>query len=148
MLVGRGVVMDLHLGLGKVPLELSWISSCCYFNILLGLPVRCLLGTLPLRYCSARFARRIPFWTLSVPGHVAGLVAAEFEVAHVDEVEVVGGGQWRHYLCYPWGVCRAAQKTACQIDEGIWKFHGFKLYMPPLVGRPSLHGYDACMFFV
>ena len=50
-----------------------------------------LAGTLPLRYCSARFARRIPFWTLPVPGHVAGLIAAEFEVAQVDEVE--GGGR-------------------------------------------------------
>ena len=27
----------------------------------------------------------------------------------------VGGGQWEHYLCYPWGVCWAAQKTASQV---------------------------------
>ena len=37
-------VMDLLLGLGRVPLELSWVSSCCCFNTLLGLPVRCLMG--------------------------------------------------------------------------------------------------------
>ena len=40
-----------------------------------------LAGTLPLRYCSSRSARRIPLWTLPVPGHVAGLITAEFEVA-------------------------------------------------------------------
>ena len=43
--------------------------------------------TLPLRYCSTRFVRRIPFWTLPVPGHVAGLITAELEVAQVDEVK-------------------------------------------------------------
>ena len=73
MLVGRGVVMVSLQGFGKVPLELSWISSCCYFNILLGLP------------CAACWdflfgARK--------PGHVAGLIAAEVQVAQVDEVEV------------------------------------------------------------
>ena len=45
MLVGRGVVMGLLLGLGKVLLVLFWISSCCNFNILLGFLVRCLLNT-------------------------------------------------------------------------------------------------------
>ena len=44
MLVGRGVVMGLLLGLGKVLLEFFSIGSCCYFNILLCLLVRCLLG--------------------------------------------------------------------------------------------------------
>ena len=38
------VVMDLLLGLGRVPQELSWISCCCYFSILLDPPVRCLMG--------------------------------------------------------------------------------------------------------
>ena len=33
-----------------------------------------LAGSLPLRYCSAKFAFRTPFWTLPVPGHVAGLI--------------------------------------------------------------------------
>ena len=47
-----------------------------------------LAGTLPLRYCSTRFVRKVPFWTLPVPGHVAGLIAAEVQVAQVDEVEV------------------------------------------------------------
>ena len=39
-----------------------------------------LAGTLPLRYCSARFARRVPFWTLPIPGHVAWLITAEVQV--------------------------------------------------------------------
>ena len=71
-------------------MEFSWISSCIYSNILLGLSRALLDGTLPLRYCSTRFARRVPFWTLPVPGHVAGFVAAEVQVARVDEVEVAG----------------------------------------------------------
>ena len=45
-------------------------------------------GTLPLRYCSARFASEVPTWSSPVPGHVAGLIAAEIQVAQVDEVEV------------------------------------------------------------
>ena len=47
-----------------------------------------LAGTIPLRYCSAKFARRVPFWTLPVLGHVAGLITADVQVAQVDEVEV------------------------------------------------------------
>ena len=38
-------------------------------------------GTLPLRYCSTGFACRTPFGGLPVPGHVAGLVAVEVQVA-------------------------------------------------------------------
>ena len=33
-------------------------------------------GTLPLRYCSTRFASRVPTWSLPMPGHVAALVHA------------------------------------------------------------------------
>ena len=47
-----------------------------------------LAGTLPLRYCSTEFARRVRFWTLPVPGHVAGLITAEVQAAQIDEVEV------------------------------------------------------------
>ena len=58
-----------------------------------------------------------------------------------------GGGRWGHYLCYLWGVCWAAQKTACQ--KCVWNsgFHYFKLKMLALVGRPSLHTNNACMVF-
>ena len=59
----------------------------------------------------------------------------------------VGGGRWGHYLCYPWGVCWAAQKTANQMWYGFCGFYVFKLYMLALVGRPSLHSYDACMVY-
>ena len=47
-----------------------------------------LAGTLPLRYCSAKFASRTPFWALPIPGHVAGLVTDRVQAAQVDEVEV------------------------------------------------------------
>ena len=35
-----------------------------------------LAGTLPLRYCAARFACRSPTWRLPASGHVTGLVTA------------------------------------------------------------------------
>ena len=40
-----------------------------------------LAGTLPLRYCAARFACGTPTWRLSESGHVAGLVTAVVGVA-------------------------------------------------------------------
>ena len=51
-----------------------------------------LAGTLPLRYCSAKFASRTPFWALPVPGHVAGLVTVEVQAAQVGEAVVVRRG--------------------------------------------------------
>ena len=87
MLVGRGAVMGLLLVLGKVPLA--------FLDQLLQLfqypprsSVALLAGTLPLRYCSAKFACRVPFWTLPVPGHVYGLVTADVQAAQVSEAEV------------------------------------------------------------
>ena len=55
-------------------------------------------------------------------------------------VAEVGGG---HYLCYSWGF--AGKHKNCQSDK-VWVlcfFYVFKLYMLALVGRPSLHSYDA-----
>ena len=40
-----------------------------------------LLATLPLRYCAARFACRVPTWRLPVSGHVVRLVAIYCEAA-------------------------------------------------------------------
>ena len=34
----------------------------------------------------------VPFWTLPVPGNVAGLIAAEVRAVQVGEVEVAGRG--------------------------------------------------------
>ena len=47
-----------------------------------------LAGTLPLRYCAARFACRTPTWRLPDSGCVAGLVTAEVGVVR----EAVVGG--------------------------------------------------------
>ena len=58
-----------------------------------------------------------------------------------------GGGRWGHYICYPWGVWWAAQNTASRIDDGFCDFACIKLYMLALVGRESLHSYDACMVY-
>ena len=52
-------------------------------------------GTLPLRYCTTRFASRIPTWRLPVPGHAAALVTADDEVPGSLGIEVSG----RRVLC-------------------------------------------------
>ena len=50
-------------------------------------------GTLPLRYCAARFAYSTPTWRLPASGHVGRLVAAYSDAAggHGDEVIGLGG---------------------------------------------------------
>ena len=49
-------------------------------------------GTLPLRYCDARFACKTPTWRLPVSGHVARLIAVHCEDAggRGDEVSDLG----------------------------------------------------------
>ena len=71
-------------------------ASELFLNELLGLfryppgSGRALLaGTLPLRYCAARFACRTPTWQLPVPGRVVDLVTAS--VGAVREVFADGG---------------------------------------------------------
>ena len=72
-------------------------TSAAFLNELLGvfryLPGsgRALLaGTLPLRYCAARFNCRTPTWRLPVSGHVVDLVTAS--VGAVQEAIVEGDG--------------------------------------------------------
>ena len=48
-----------------------------------------LAGTLPLRYCAARFACRVPTWRLPASGHVARLVAIYCEAADGSGDEVL-----------------------------------------------------------
>ena len=47
-----------------------------------------LAGTLPLRYCSSKFAAKTPFGVLPVPGHVSGLVTVHDQSAAVSGAEV------------------------------------------------------------
>ena len=49
-------------------------------------------GTLPLRYCAARFAYSTPTWRLPVSGHVDRLVAAHSDAAGNCGDEVLGLG--------------------------------------------------------
>ena len=49
-----------------------------------------LSGTLPLRYCAARFAYNTPTWRLPVSGHVERLIAAHSDAAGDRGVEVIG----------------------------------------------------------
>ena len=51
-----------------------------------------LAGSLPLRYCSAKFASLIPFGVLPVPGHVVGLITDGVRAAQVGEAAVVSRG--------------------------------------------------------
>ena len=46
-------------------------------------------GTLPLRYCSVRFASKVPPWSLRVPGNVAALFHAG--VGSAADVEALYG---------------------------------------------------------
>ena len=78
-------------------------ASELFLNELLGLfryPAgsgRALLaGTLPLRYCAARFACRTPTWRLPVPGRVVNLVTAC--VGAVREVIADGGCREVHWV--------------------------------------------------
>ena len=47
-------------------------------------------GSLPLRYCSSKFASKTPFWVLPVPGHVARLISVQDQATPVGEAEVSG----------------------------------------------------------
>ena len=49
-----------------------------------------LAGTLPLRYCSTRFACLTPSWRLPVHGSVGNLVAAYSDAGHRVDFEEVG----------------------------------------------------------
>ena len=58
------------------------------FNCPPGSALALLAGTLPLRFCTARFASRTPTWRLPVGGHVTRLVTASSGVVQ----EVVADG--------------------------------------------------------
>ena len=80
-------------------LVLVRVLQCLSLNELLGLfrypagsGCALLAGTLPLRYCAARFARLTSTWRLSVPGSVVHLVAAYNGAGHRASVDEVGQG--------------------------------------------------------
>ena len=78
-------------------------------------------GTLPLRYCSTRFACLTPSWRLPVPGSVGNLVAAYSDAggrAAVDEVGrdvfwVSGSGPGRKRI-------RLNRKTPAHLVENMF----------------------------
>ena len=86
-----------HIGWERCGHGLTSLPLCPFLNELLrlfgylsgsagALPA----GTLPLRYCTPRFAGRIPTWRLPVPGHAASLVTAGIEVPSTLGIEVSG----------------------------------------------------------
>ena len=60
------------------------------FHYLPGSSGALLAGSLPLRYCSSKFASRTPFWVLLVPGYVAGLITDETQAALVVMLRLLG----------------------------------------------------------
>ena len=66
------------------------MSSYGFFNYPPGSARALLAGTLPLRYCAARFTCGAPTWRLPVPGQVASLVAADSGVVQEIVAEDVG----------------------------------------------------------
>ena len=68
--------MGLLFGLGRVLLMVFLDQLLLLFQHPPKSSRASLDGTLPLRSCSTRFARRVPTWSLTMPGHVAGLVCA------------------------------------------------------------------------
>ena len=92
-------------------------ASELFLNELLGLfryppgSGRALLaGTLPLRYCAARFACRTTTWRLPVSGRVVDLVTACVGVVREDIV--AGGDQEVHWVSGS-GPGRTKQKNSC-----------------------------------
>ena len=60
----------------------------------------------------------------------------------------LGGGRSGHYLCSIWEKYLKIHKTA---DKHFWVYVSFMLWKPYMlasVGRPSLHGYYACTWFI
>ena len=84
-----------HIGCERCGHGLRESASVPFLNELLrlfgypsGSAAALLAGTLPLRYCTTRFASRIPTWRLPVPGHAASLVTAGIEVPGAPGIEV------------------------------------------------------------
>ena len=73
-------------GLTSRPRESAWEGFGDELLVLFGYPsgsaMALLGGELPLRYCSGKFACRVPTWGLPACGHVRGLVT---EFAGVEE---------------------------------------------------------------
>ena len=89
ILVGRGV----SHGLTSRPQQSASAPFLDQLLLVFHYPPRSsgalLAGSLPLRYCSAKFASRTPLWALPIPGHVAGLVTDGVRAAQIGEAAVV-----------------------------------------------------------
>ena len=84
------MVMVLLLDFVRVPRELFLNELLSLFRYPPESGRALLTGTLPLRYCAARFAYSTPTWRLPVSGHVVDLVAAHSDSAGDLGDEVVG----------------------------------------------------------
>ena len=95
ILVGKSVVMVSLLGASELFLN----ELLSLFRYPPGSGRALLAGTLPLRYCAARFACRTPTWRLPVLGRVVDLVTAGFGA--VREVIADGVYQEVHWVSGP-----------------------------------------------
>ena len=76
ILVGKSAVMVLRLGLVRLLLFGFWMSFSFFFGYPVYSGAGLLAGTLPLRYFSESFARRIPTWRLPESGNVVSFLAS------------------------------------------------------------------------
>ena len=76
--------LDGDLGVGGI----SYVELLLLYELWAGERGALLAGSLPLRYCSSKFASRTPFKVLPVPGHVAGLITVQGQAAVVGRAEV------------------------------------------------------------
>ena len=91
-LAGKGVVMGSLLVLVRVLLLLFLDQLLSLFNYPSGSSGALLAGTLPLRYCSFKFAAKTPCWVLPVPGHVSELVTVHGQAAAVGGAGIANRG--------------------------------------------------------
>ena len=92
ILVGRSVVMVSLPGPVRVLLSFSWMSFLSLFRYPPRSGRALLNGTLPLRYCAARFAHSTSTWRLPASGQVSRLVVAYPESAGDYSGEVLALG--------------------------------------------------------
>ena len=132
--VGKGVVMVSPLGVLNRLRRVFGMSCWFCLVILVGLLLLCWGGELPLRYCSGKFACRVPTWGLPSFGHVQRLIA-EFAgeevlwsslVVHAQLLGMVGGARvlgGRRILGSVQRVRlhRKNPSTPCRIWQG-WEF--------------------------
>ena len=126
--------MDLLLDLSRESAsELFLDELLALFRYPAGSGRALLAGTLPLRYCAARFACLTPSWRLPVPGSVGRLVAAYAGAGCRAAVGEVGQGvHWASGSDSGWKRIRLNRKTPAHLA-------GYMIHPRPRVWKRLSH---------